>query len=125
MARTVEDRRQNLLCSYYTECDPIRTYMIARLSATDGLRVLEPSAGDGAFVKALLDWNPDLCVCCIDKDPEAIQKLAARFGHRVRAAVADTILDTLDGENGVFRRLGLAGRFDRIIGNPPYGGWLD
>jgi hypothetical protein len=99
--------------------------MLSRLAVLNGMRVLEPSAGDGAFVEALLGAGLDLCMCCIDKNPEAVRKLRDRFGGRIQAAVADTILDQLGGEEGILRKLNLPTRFDRIIGNPPYGGWLD
>ena len=125
MARTVADRRQNLFCAYYTDSDPIRGYMLSRLALEDGLSVLEPSAGDGAFVEALLGTGLHLKLCCIDRYPEAVKRLGVRFGNAVHAVRADTILDALDGAGGVLEGLGLPMRFHRIIGNPPYGGWLD
>ncbi len=125
MARTIADRQQNLFCSYYTDSDPIRGYMLSRIGLEEGLSVLEPSAGDGAFVESLLETGVRLQLCCIDKDPKAVSRLKVKFGDAVQVIKADTILDTLDGDGGVLEKLGLPVRFQRIIGNPPYGGWLD
>jgi hypothetical protein len=62
MARTVEDRRENVLCAYYTHSDPIRSYMMSRLALADGQLVLEPAAGDGAFVES--SEYPDASASC-------------------------------------------------------------
>lgn len=125
MARTVADRRQNLFCPYYTDSDPIRGYMLSRLGLETGQSVLEPSAGDGAFVAALLETGLGLKVYCIDKDPAAVERLGGRFGDSVQVIKGDTILDALDGAEGLLTKRGLPRRFERIVGNPPYGGWLD
>lgn len=125
MARTVEDRRENVLCAFYTHSDPIRSYMMSRLALTDGQFVLEPAAGDGAFVEALHEARLNLHICCLDKNPDAIKQLHERFGDTVQTLCADTILSSLAGDSGLLARSGLPEKFDRIVGNPPYGGWLD
>jgi hypothetical protein len=125
MARTVEDRRENVLCAFYTHSDPIRSYMMSRLALADGQFVLEPAAGDGAFVEALHEAQFNLHICCLDKNPVAIKQLRDRFGDTVQALCADTILSSLAGDSGMLLRNGLPEKFDRIVGNPPYGGWLD
>jgi adenine-specific DNA-methyltransferase len=99
--------------------------MLSRLGLQSRQSVLEPSAGDGAFVQALLETGLSLNVCCIDKDPEAVDRLVGRFGDTVQVVKGDTILDVLDNGEGLLGRRGLPLQFDRIIGNPPYGGWLD
>ena len=125
MARTVEDRRENVLCAFYTHSDPIRSYMMSKLSLADGQFVLEPAAGDGAFVEALHEAQSNLHICCLDKNPIAIKELHDRFGDTVQTLCADTILSLLTGDSGLLARSGLPEKFDRIVGNPPYGGWLD
>ncbi len=99
--------------------------MIKKLDLQDCLTVLEPSAGDGAFVEELRRSNLDLKIFCIDKNPEALQALHEKFGNAIRTLRADVILDSLEENGGLFRTSDFPQRFDRIIGNPPYGGWLD
>ncbi len=125
MARTTIERQQNVFCSYYTQSDPIRQYMLRKLNLRDGQTVLEPAAGDGAFVEALLQTRLKLRIFCIDKNPEAIGLLVRRYGGAIHTLEADTVLDRLCGREGRFRIAHFPERFDRILGNPPYGAWLD
>lgn len=99
--------------------------MMSRLALADGLSVLEPAAGDGAFVEALRETKFNLQVCCLDKNPDAVSHLHERFGNTAQTLCADTILSSLAGHSGLLARNGLPEKFDRIVGNPPYGGWLD
>ena len=125
MARTTQDRSANVLCAFYTHSDPIRNYMVSRLDLRDSLSVLEPAVGDGAFVDALRETPFALDICCVDKNAGAIKKLHTRFGGEVRVLCADTILDSWNGEGNRYLRAGFPEKFDRVVGNPPYGGWLD
>ncbi len=125
MARTVDDRRANQLCAYYTHSDPIRDFMISRLALRDGLSILEPASGDGAFVDALVQTGLALNICCLDKNHAAIEELSQKYQTKIKTLCVDTILDSLAGIDGCLRKAGLPERFDRIVGNPPYGGWLN
>jgi len=83
---------------------------------------LEPSAGDGVFIDKLLELEPSLCIEALDRNERAIEILNRKYGTNpnIKIRLADTLFDEeLDMHvlNG--------GEFDRIIGNPPYGGWLD
>ena len=44
-------------CSYYTNSVPITSYMTSRLEIQENDVILEPSAGEGTFVDAVLDRN--------------------------------------------------------------------
>lgn len=99
--------------------------MVNKLDLRDCLTVLEPSAGDGAFVEELTRSGFDLKLFCIDKNPGALEALHKKFGENIHTLRADAILDRLEGIGGLFRASDFPERFDRIIGNPPYGGWLD
>ncbi|MGB8368881.1 MAG: class I SAM-dependent DNA methyltransferase [Limisphaerales bacterium] len=99
--------------------------MMSKLALADGQTVLEPAAGDGAFVEALHETRLDLHICCLDKNPLAIKQLQDRFGDTVQTLCADTILSSLSGGSGLLARSGLPEKFDRVVGNPPYGGWLN
>ena len=98
---------------------------MSRLSLADGLSVLEPASGDGAFVEALRATNFDLTIWCLDKDKAALDRLQEKLGETVHVQQADTILSQLRGASGILAGHGFPEKFDRVVGNPPYGGWLD
>jgi len=108
--------------SYYTKSGPIVTYMVQKLSAENGMRVLEPCAGDGIFVAALNSITQNLSMDVYELNPQAVLLLRRRYGRN--AEVRITQADTLTDETLSFlARMG--GIYDRVIANPPYGGWLD
>ena len=75
--------------------------------------VLEPSAGLGNVVAALLDRGVPR-VTAIELDPLRVAHLRSRFDHRVTVIEAD-FLDAAP----------LLGDFDGIAGNPPYDSGAD
>lgn len=99
--------------SYYTKSAPIVAYMMRLLDPQPGDRVLDPCAGDGVFVEALQQHN--VSIDAVELNPAALEHLRQRFSHcgAVNIIAADML--TVDG----------LGPYDRIIANPPYGGWLD
>jgi tRNA1(Val) A37 N6-methylase TrmN6 len=96
--------------------------MVAKLSLESGIRVLEPCAGDGIFIDALFGLNPDISIDAYELNPIAIELLREKY--KSNASVSIIHDDTLTS-----RRLDLlfdgSAIYDRIIANPPYGGWLD
>ena len=115
----IEDkiREKNLFCSYYTKCDYITNYMVNRLNLKNNNYIFEPSAGDGVFIDKILDEKVKSKIIAYDLDKTAINKLRNKYGENSNVDIfnSDTLLDgQLDNE-----------RFDRIIGNPPYGAWQD
>ena len=48
---------KDTLCSYYTESDDITSYMVSKVTVSDGDVILEPSAGEGIFIDELLKTN--------------------------------------------------------------------
>ena len=110
-------------CSYYTDSPEMIVYMTNMLSLSGGERVLEPCAGEGVFLHALLSRNiPGLQLDALELNPEAVAVLEDTFGglSEVHIRKSDTLLDeTLD------RMAESGGAYDCIIGNPPYGAWQD
>jgi adenine-specific DNA-methyltransferase len=108
--------------SYYTKSDPIVQYMVDQLSLQTGLRVFEPCAGDGVFIDALNGKVADLSIDIYELNPDAVELLRAKYGslNNVKVRQADTLTSK---ELLTFSNFG--GAYDRVIGNPPYGGWLD
>ncbi|MHA2497325.1 MAG: Eco57I restriction-modification methylase domain-containing protein, partial [Candidatus Hodarchaeales archaeon] len=82
-------------------------YMVSRILpyVDSSSRILDPAAGDGVFVRALIDsgLKPEQ-ITAQDINPE---KLAPLKGLGVETRIADTLLDPCE-------------KFDAIIGNPPY-----
>ena len=114
-------RTKREFCSYYTESDPILTYMVSRLNIGDGDIILEPCAGDGVFIEKIITSFPrkNYNIEALDLNSKAIDKLNGKFkGENIDIRQSDTLLDpTLDiyaNKNG---------HYTKIIGNPPYGAW--
>lgn len=115
-------RSRREFCSFYTESDPILTYMVKKLGIVPGDSILEPCAGDGIFIDKLLT-SPDknFNIKAIDLNPKAVEGLKNKFSaNNVSVQQADTLLDFNDDLFGDRSFL-----FNKIIGNPPYGAWQD
>ena len=85
---------------------------LAKLDLSTKRSTLEPSCGDGSFLRALVS-QPQLDVYALDKDRGAITQCRSKF--------SDTILfqgDFFEELPADWPEL-----FDLIIGNPPYIGW--
>lgn len=130
-------------CAYYTRspeiCDALRLY----LKLDEGDVVLDPAAGDGALVDAVLSSGKTLAIDALEANGEAVEGLLLKYGsrsevrvqkrrHLVAAKARPTdrsrlVLketDTLtDDDLDRFAREG--GHYTKIIANPPYGAWQD
>ncbi|MDO7269043.1 HsdM family class I SAM-dependent methyltransferase [Shouchella clausii] len=115
-------KEKNLYSSYYTKSEYITEYMVKMLDLKDNHSVLEPSAGDGVFIDALLKHRPNTNVTAYDLNPQAIEILNNKYNKKsnIQVLESDTLLD-LD----LNMKVSMNGVFDRVIGNPPYGAWQD
>jgi len=91
--------------------------MVDRLQPKARSLILEPCAGDGAFIEALLELGVDFSIDAYELNIEAYSKLRKKFSQydNIHVYLKDTILET---GLPLFDK-----KFDRIIGNPPYGAW--
>jgi len=105
VSRAVAEEDRRPLDAYWTP-DPIARRLVGVLPVGEGHHVLEPHAGGGAFVRALMAADCR-CVDAYDIDPTApaIQK---RLWPHARAC-----RDFLSIEGGTW---------DWIVGNPPFKG---
>jgi hypothetical protein len=104
-------RKQRDLGAFYTPAETA-DLMVGLLDIGRGDRVLDPAAGDGALVAALVRAGvPPERITAWDVDPAACAHLRARFPD-VTVEQRDTLLDDTVG-NG-------SGRWERILANPPY-----
>lgn len=108
--------------SYYTKSDSIVSYMVQELQVGSGMRIFEPCAGDGVFVDALNSRIQDVLIDIYEINPKALELLREKYEScgNIRVTQDDTITSQ---ELILFSNAG--GIYDRIIANPPYGGWLD
>jgi len=113
---------EHIFCSYYTKSEHITNYMCKMLDFNETHKVLEPSAGDGVFIDKLLSQNPNIRIDALDLNQKAVEILKEKYVDKqnVKVSQTDTLIDEKLDEYVV-----KGGGYDRIIGNPPYGGWLD
>ena len=99
------DTGRHALDAYYTP-HQLAAALVRRLPFLPGQRVLEPSAGGGAFVDALVGHPERLSVTALDVNPRAP-------AVRLRA---DALVDALPGVDFLDHQAPT----DWIVGNPPY-----
>jgi adenine-specific DNA-methyltransferase len=113
-------RPRDVYRSYYTSDQRLVSYMVTLLSPETGQACLEPSAGDGAFIDALLAADAGIRITACELSSAAVEQLRAKYAGMQNVQVKNC--DFLVDEPDLFDT---TGAFDRIIGNPPYGGWQD
>lgn len=108
--------------SYYTRSNALVSYMVRMLDIKDNMRILEPCAGDGVFIDALLKGKHNLWIDAYEMNPEAFSLLEEKYVGKkdISLKKSDTLLDE---QLTFFAKFG--GVYDRIIANPPYGAWQD
>ena len=107
--------------SYYTKNNNITSYMISMIRPSESDRILEPCGGSGMFIDALLRYDPDLKIDTCDINPSAVQTMQNKYAvfDNVSVRETDTLTDPL------FDGFSKDGYYDKVIGNPPYGGWQE
>ena len=108
--------------SYYTKSYPIVEYMVKMLSVKPGMRVLEPCAGDGILVDALNNRINNITIDIYELNPEAVSRLNKKYRNNSNIRITED--DTLTS-NDLLLYSNLGCIYDRIIANPPYGGWQE
>lgn len=101
--------------AYYTKSDPILNYMTNMLHFRPQDLVLEPCGGDGVFVDKILEKSPLSNIYIYELNPNAVGNLRVKYKKESNVIVkeTDTLLDS--------EVISCSHRFDKIIGNPPYG----
>ena len=108
--------------SYYTNSSHIVEYMMSRLKITAGSKVLEPCAGTGIFIDAILETENTVQIDAYDINPSEIKKLRNKYNdnNQVQIFHADTLLD-----QDLILKMNMGGYYDFVISNPPYGAWQE
>lgn len=102
---------------HYTDAEEINTLMQSLLGAVDGLKVLEPCVGLGAFVLGLIG-TPER-VDAVDIDENHIEFLDSKGISWLHAFHGDFIDYQAAGD--LFKTFRLRTDYDALICNPPYG----
>lgn len=132
------------LRAYYTESDDITSFMINRLNLDESDIVLEPSAGEGCFIDAILKKCNVARIDALDIDDKAVKVLKRKYKNYTQVNVRktdslfDSELDNLAEANteiilnaNVFDGEQLSmitnpnGLYSKVVGNPPYGAWQE
>lgn len=119
-ASITKNRHRDVYRSFYTTDDQLVSYMVRLLAPEDGHSCLEPSAGSGCFIDGLLATGKRLKVQAIDFSDDAVAKLRAKY-----AALSNVEIIRQDFLLSLGSLFDDTSVFDRIIANPPYGGWQD
>jgi adenine-specific DNA-methyltransferase len=101
---------------FYTDAHQIRELMLELLGDVEGLAVLEPCAGQGAFLEGLQGTPARVDAVDIDERHIALLKRLPKF---VRPIHADFIDRFVSGE--ILAEASLSAHYDAVICNPPYG----
>ncbi len=101
--------------AHYTKSAPIINYMTRMLDFQPQDSIFEPCGGDGVFVDHILEKNPVANICIYELNPAAVEILRSKYKYasNIRIKETDTLLDD--------DIIGGHQKFDKIIGNPPYG----
>lgn len=130
-------------CSFYTESEDITSYMVSKMKIKAGDIILEPSAGEGIFIDAILKKKKKVRIDALDINEDAITIMQKKYADNPEVSVrlADTLFDEvldnyakseiwlkntdvlLNEQLDLFSTNG--GHYDKVIGNPPYGAWQD
>jgi tRNA1(Val) A37 N6-methylase TrmN6 len=114
-------RRRDAYQAHYTTSPHILSFMLKRLKLTPGQHVLEPCAGEGHFIDAILAEEANVEIEAYEINDKSAEKLQKKYAHlpNVRIIHADSLVAL---QPSLFSKSIL---FDRIIANPPYGAWQD
>lgn len=103
-SKTVQERKA--LGQYFTPAG-VREKLLSLVPVPAGAEVLEPSIGTGEFAADILAADPTVHVTGYDVDPAVL-------------AVAATVVPEATLVEGDFLTSSGEGRYDCVIGNPPY-----
>ena len=108
--------------AYYTKSQPILDYMVSRLRLRPHCRVLEPCAGDGVLMDAVLSVQGDVDLDAYELNPASVQGLLTKYENvsQVKVTQSDTLLDA-----NLLMKMNMGGYYDFAIANPPYGAWQE
>lgn len=124
-----ESRRQ--LGKFYTP-GKLADSIVEGLCLHDGMRLLEPSAGDGSFIGSILNRVKSLGVSveidAVEIERQAAQECLSKYGNNITVYNGDFYTWSSSQEIKPFNKTNywnlVKPEYDLIIGNPPFGGTI-
>src|SRR5258708_2186702 len=111
------------LKQHFTDAKQINAMMCQLLGRVDGLMLLEPSVGHGAFLSGLM--GKPSAVHAVDVDAHAIGTVRTNFKHLNIYVFQDDFIELfVDGLMKQFHPVRET-IYDAVISNPPYGLYFD
>jgi predicted RNA methylase len=101
---------------FYTDAQEIRALMLDLLGNVEGLKVLEPCAGQGAFIDGLHGTPSQVDAVDIDERHVALLRQLPGFVRPLHADFIDLFVS-----GGLLADTILNAHYDAVICNPPYG----
>jgi adenine-specific DNA-methyltransferase len=106
-------RKQDNFQAFYTSCNYITNYMIGLLDCKAGMSVLEPCAGDGAFIDEIIRQKCNVNIFAFEINDQSISDLHRKYINTSNINIQKQDFAFTDSLNS----------YDRIIANPPYGAY--
>ncbi|MDM8568006.1 N-6 DNA methylase [Thiotrichales bacterium HSG1] len=108
-------RKQDEFQAFYTNCSYITSYMVSLLRCQGNVSILEPCAGDGAFIEELKAINNTPNITAYELNSDSVNILQSKYSDisSIKIKQEDFLLPFQLNFN----------KFDRVIGNPPYGAY--
>lgn len=113
MVVALATRRQDEYQAFYTNCNYITNYMVGLLKCDDGMSILEPCAGEGAFLDELIKEGKKLVITALELNSSSIEYLHEKYKKYDNIKISETDFSLLNTVNC----------YERVIANPPYGAY--
>jgi len=105
---SLAERKQN--GAYYTD-EAVARFLVSWAFRRAETAVLDPSCGDGVFLREALRYRPDARVVGVDISPEAVACARQGLAETAAEVIAQDFFSVTPGT---------LGRFDAVVGNPPF-----
>lgn len=107
-------REAQVKLGWFPTPDAVGDHLVEFAELAHGATILEPSAGEGALVRAILRADPKATIVCVERDPArrgVLQSNAMKRADHKRVAILDVddIMDVTGGPS-----------VDGVIQNPPF-----
>lgn len=89
--------------------------LVEEADIREGNLVLEPSAGRGDLVAAIIERHTKVSIIAVEREERFAEEIRQRFPTQVEVHCGDFIASA-----GAFAAIGGAGTIDRVIMNPPF-----
>lgn len=106
-----ENILENKLSGIYYTPEILANAIVDKIDLTNIRSILEPSCGEGVFIRALKNKSSGAYITAIDNDEDAIKKAKEKFSENKKLNISyEDFFDFYNSKR----------KYDLIIGNPPY-----